>query len=110
MDYADDLVLLTNTSVQVEYLLPSLEMAARSIGLSVKSEKTKFMSFKQDGSITKLSGELLKLVDHFTNLGSYISSTETDVNIYIGKAWTAIEKLSIIWKCDLPDKIGFLQC
>ena len=44
-------------------------------------------------------------------LGSNISSTESDVNICIGKAWNAIDWLSIIWKSDLFDKIKqkFLQ-
>ena len=38
----------------------------------------------------------LKLVDQFIYLGSNTSSTESNVNIYIGKTWTIIDKLSII--------------
>ena len=50
-------------------------------------------------------GEPLILVDKFMYLGSSISSTESDVNIRLAKAWTAIDRLSIIWKSGLSDKI-----
>ena len=42
---------------------------------------------------------------------SNISSTENDVNIHIGKAWTVIDRLSTEWKSDLFDEIKreFLQ-
>ena len=38
-------------------------------------------------------------------LGSSVSSTETDINKRLAKAWTAIDRLSIIWKSDLTDKM-----
>ena len=38
-------------------------------------------------------------------LGSNISSSESDVNIHIANAWTDIDRLSIIKKSDLSDKI-----
>ena len=47
----------------------------------------------------------LKLVDKFTYLGISVSSTETDVNVRLAKAWMAIDTLSIIWKSDLTDKM-----
>ena len=47
----------------------------------------------------------LKLVDKFTYLGSSVSSTETDINTRLAKAWIAINRLSIIWKSELTDKI-----
>ena len=46
-----------------------------------------------------------QLLDKFIYLGSSISSTESDVNIHIGKVWTAINRLLTIWKSDLFDKI-----
>ena len=55
--------------------------------------------------ISSLNGKPMKLVDLFIYLRSNISSTERDVNIHIGKAWITIERLSTIWKSDLPDKI-----
>ena len=47
----------------------------------------------------------LKLVDKFTCLGSSVSSTEKDIDTQLTKAWTAIDRLSIIWKSDLTDKM-----
>ena len=50
------------------------------------------------GDISTLGGTSLKLVDKFTYLGSSVSSTEKDIDTRLTKAWTAIDKLSIIWK------------
>ena len=63
------------------------------------------MCFKQKGTISTLNGKHLKLVDQFTYLSSNISSTESKVNIHIGKTWTTIYRLLIIWKYDLSGKI-----
>ena len=41
----------------------------------------------------------------FTYLGSSVSSTEKDINTRLTKAWTAISRLSVIWKSDLTDKM-----
>ena len=63
------------------------------------------MCFNQTGDISTLNGSSLKLVDKFTYLGSSVSSTETDISKRLAKAWTAINRLSVIWKSDLTDKI-----
>ena len=63
------------------------------------------MCYNQTGDITTLDGTPLKLVDKFTYLGSSISSTEKDIDTWLTKAWTAIHRLSIIWKSDLTDKM-----
>ena len=47
----------------------------------------------------------LKLVDKFTYLGSSVSSTEKDIDTRLTKAWTAVNRLSVIWKSDLTDKM-----
>ena len=52
-----------------------------------------------------LKGGPLKFVNKFTYLGSSVSSTETDINTRLTKAWTAINRLSVIWKSDVTDKI-----
>ena len=64
-----------------------------------------YMCFNQRGNISTLNGSSLKLVDKFTYFRSSVSSTETDVNMQLAKAWTAIDRLSVIWKLDLTDKI-----
>ena len=94
-DYADDLALPLNTSAQAEFQLHSLEQSAGVIICYVNANETKYMCCKQKGTISILSGLLLKLVDQFTYLGSNISSTESDVSIRLAKAWNAIDRLSI---------------
>ena len=59
--------------------------------------------------ISTLDGTPLKLADKFTYLGSSFSSTEKDIDTRLTKAWTAINRLSIIWKSDLTDKRSFFQ-
>ena len=63
------------------------------------------MCFNQTGDISTLDRTSLKLVDKFTYLGSSVSSTEKDIDMHLTNAWTAINKLSIIWKSDLTDKM-----
>ena len=64
-----------------------------------------YMCFNQVGDISTLDGTSLKLVDKFTYLGSSISSTKKDIDMRLMKAWTAIDKLLVIWKSDLTDKM-----
>ena len=40
-----------------------------------------------------------------TNMSEYIQPTEKDIDTRLTKAWTAINRLSIIWKSDLTDKM-----
>ena len=47
----------------------------------------------------------LKLIDKFSNLGSCVSSIEKDIDTRLTKALTAIDRLSIIWKSNLTDKM-----
>ena len=104
-DYADDIAFLANTPAQAKTLLHSLEWAAADIGLHVNANKTEYMCFNQRGNITTLNDSSLKLVYKFTYLRSSVSSTENDINTRLVKAWTTINRLSVIWKSDLTDKI-----
>ena len=54
--------------------------------------------FNQAGDISILDGTSLKLVDKFTYL-------EKDIDTRLTKAWTAMDKISVIWKSDLTDKM-----
>ena len=92
-DYADDIAIPANTPNRAETLLHSLERA------------TAHMCFNQTGNTSTLDGSSLKLVDKFTYLGSSVSSTEKDIDTRLTKAWAAIDKLSIIWKSNLTDKM-----
>ena len=83
----------------------SLEGAAGDISLRVKSDKIEFMWFNQRGDISTQNGTSLKQVDKFTYLRGKVLSTENDVNTPQATAWTAIDRLSVIWKSELSDKI-----
>ena len=104
-DYADDIAILANTPAQTEIRLHSLERAAAGIGLHVNAHKTEYMCFNQRGDTSTLNGSSLKLVYKFTYRGSSVSSAETDIDTRQAKAWTAIDRLLIIWKSDLTDKM-----
>ena len=104
-DYADDIALLANIPTQAEAQLHSLKRAAADISLHVNAYKTEYMSFNQRGDISTLNSSSLKLVDNITYLGSSVSSTKKDINTQLAKVWTAIDRLSVIWKLDLTDKI-----
>ena len=75
--------------------------ASRICSIYVNVHKTEYMCYNQTGDISTLEGTPLKLVDKFTYLGSSVESTEKDIETRLTKAWTAINRLSIIWKSDL---------
>ena len=85
--------------------LHSLERATAGISIHVNAHKTEYMCFNQTGDISTLNGSSLKLVDKFTYQEGRVSSTETDINTWLAKAWTAIDRLSVIQNSDLTDKI-----
>ena len=90
------------------FLLHTINLFARvatGIGLHVNAHKTEYMCYNQTCDIATLDGTPLRLVDKFTYLGSSVSSTEKDIDTRLTKAWTAIDRLSTIWKSDLTDKI-----
>ena len=49
----------------------------------------KYIYLTHRGDISTLNGSSLKLVDKYTYLGSSVSSTETAINTWLTKAWTA---------------------
>ena len=59
------------------------------------------MCFNQRGDVSTLNGSSLKRVDK----EAVVSSPETNINMRLAKAWTAIDWLLEIWKSDLTDKM-----
>ena len=104
-DYTDDIPLHANSPAQAKSQLHSLEQAAVSIGFHVSTDKAEYMCFNQRGYITTLKSSLLKLVGKFPHLGSHVSSTKNGINMWLAKALIAIDRLLVIWKSDLTDKI-----
>ena len=104
-DNTDDIALLGNTPAKAETLRHTLKRAAAGINLHVNADKTEYMCFNQRDDISTLNGSSLKREDMFTYQGSSVSSTEADINRRQAKAWTAIDRLSVIRKSGLTDKI-----
>ena len=97
----------TQTIMDVDYTdgIPLLEWIAAGIGLHVYAHKMEYMCFNQWGDISTVNGSSLKLVDNFTYQGSSVSSTEKDISTLLAKAWTAFDRLLVIWKPNLTNKI-----
>ena len=53
------------------------------------------------GDLVTLGGNKLKKVDNFKYIGSWIQSSDKDMNIRIGQAWSAPNKMMKVWKSNL---------
>ena len=73
------------------YMMTGLKIFFHSIVLQTKTDIKVYIY--QRGDISTLNGSTLKLEDKFSNQGSSVSSSETDINTQLAKAWTAIDKL-----------------
>ena len=51
--------------------------------------------------LKSLGGELLKQVEDFKYVGSLITDSKRDIEVRIGLAWKALNKLDKIWKSKL---------
>ena len=77
-------------------------MAAETIGLHANCKKADYMLFNQDETDLKtLTGDLLKQVHDFKYLRSWIADSKKDMEVRIGLAWKALNKLDKIWKSKL---------
>ena len=89
-NYANVIAFLANKPTQTEFLLLSLQRVTDGIGLHVNADKTENIFFNQRDYISKLKADCLKLVDKVTYPRSSVSSTESDINTRLAKAWAAI--------------------
>ena len=106
IDYADDIALLSDSVDKAEKLLHTVEMAAKLIGLHINEKKTQHMTFNQNPSkLTTINKKCIKPTNDFLYLGSWIYSNEKDVDVRIGKAWVALQKLNTSWNSNLPKKL-----
>ena len=96
--FADDLALLSDIIGNAEKVLNILEIAAASFGLHRNTTKTKFIAVNTEGTIIAQNGCDLEQVNDLNYLGSKISSLENDIQVRIGSAWSALNKLTPIWK------------
>ena len=64
-----------------------------------------YICFNQTGDISLPNGGSLKLKDKVTYLVRNVSSTENNVSVRLAKAWTAIDRLSILRNSNIYDEI-----
>ena len=111
-DFADDPALISDYLEEAQLFLLRLEVAAKIVGLHVNYKKTEYMLYNQpEGDLVTLEGNKLKQVDNFKYLGLWIQSSEKDMNIRIGQAWSALNKMMKVWKSNLQShlRVGFFR-
>ena len=101
-DFADDLALLTNTVGEAQRFLYSVEDAAKTVGLHLNEEKTKFMkaNCNEEATIRARVGDVIECVSDFKYLGCYLQSTH-DFKVRKAKAWAACHLMKKIWNSDM---------
>ena len=104
-DFDNDLVILSYKIRNADKLLKILETAVASVGLYMNTTKTKLIEVNTEGIITAQNGCDLKQVKDFNYLDSKIISSENDIQMRIGSAWSALNKLTPIWKSNLDVSI-----
>ena len=67
----------------------------------MNTTKSKFIAVNAEGTITAQNGCDLEQVKDFNYLGSKIISSEDDIQVRIGSAWSALNKRTQIWKSNL---------
>ena len=72
---------------QKPYCIVWNELPQALVSMSMHTKQ--YMYFHQTGDISELNGSFLKLVDKFTYLRSSVSSSETNIDTRLTKAWTA---------------------
>ena len=105
-NFADDIALISDNLEKAQLLPLRVESAAATVGLHVNDEKTKFVILNDvEGDLRTLHGCTLEQVEDFEYLGSWVRSTERDMNIRIVKAWSALNKMDVVWKSSLNRKL-----
>ena len=105
-NFADDLALISETIEQAQLFLLRVETCAAQVGLHANADKTKYMTYNLEESYLKsLSGDDIEHVDDFPYLGSWVDTSEKDLNTRIAKAWSTMSKMEVIWKSNLEKKL-----
>ena len=107
-DFADDIALISQSLENAQSLLQSLEQASNCVGLYLNETKTEYINkclSNTDIGIRTLQQKLLKQVDDYKYLGSFISSSLKDFIARKGMTWSACNDLNKIWRSHLSNKI-----
>ena len=91
---------------QAQLLLQRLEIAGEAIGLHINCKEKEYVMLNQANTELKSQGgELLKQVEDFKYLGSWIADSKRDMEVRIRLAWKVLNKLDRIWKSKLKTEL-----
>ena len=90
-----------NDSIQDQWQLHSLKTETGKVGLEISVQKTDQMRLNKPANLSSVdhlvkNDQFINIVDDFKYIGSYVDSTEHDVQFHIGLAWAAFAKLKTI--------------
>jgi hypothetical protein len=99
LDFADDIALLSNSIAGAQLLVSQLEPVATAVGLIINKAKTKCLLIgATPGGTFHLKSGSIEDVDDFCYLGSWVRTSQRDLQNRKDKAWAACGKLWKIWK------------
>ena len=105
LDFADDIVLLTQSFAHLQEKTAKVEEEAAKQGLKINVGKTKTLRLgHKHATPIKIGDEVAEDVSTFTYLGSVIAQSggaEEDVEARIRKAQTAFSMLNTVWRSNL---------
>lgn len=106
--FADDIVLLSETSRGLQHMLETLHVNSKHVGLEMNLSKTKVMTNSIKKSIM-LEEVQVEYVEHYIYLGKHISfksnSNELEIERRIKHAWNKYWGLKEVFKSNLPLKL-----
>ena len=111
LDFADDIVLLSNEIEQARKLLRNIELECVSVGLKLNAGKTKAMFFNTSvQSLHSIDGTEIKQAltetgdQDFLYLGSWCTQ-DRDIRTRKALAWKSLNKLNKVWSSKLSKRI-----
>lgn len=102
LEYADDVMLLSNRYVDMQNIITNLDLESRKIGLKINIAKTKTMRINTPHNAPfTINGQDVEETDHFEYLGSMLAKdggTKHDVESRLRKAKANFARLRNIWR------------
>lgn len=107
--FADDLVLLSETSSQLQTMLDSLNAASKQVGLEMNLSKTMVMTNSSNRTRILVDNEILKYTEKYIYLGKQVGfnrkRNELEVERRAQNTWNKYWSLSEIFKSNMPVNI-----
>ena len=99
LDFADDIVSVDSNKTAAGEHLQNLQKEAATVGLKIKSDKTKILLVNyQFSNQLATSLENLEIVEDLKHLGAKIASSYDDIKQRRGIAWSQFWKLENVWR------------